>query len=322
MSPSAPIPSDWKGFLRNDANKQDLFAFLAKEIEKCKVSGKQIVSTCHENVVCSSGDISLGNLAPCTQEEADTRLLLHAADCVRQKHSIIIIRTSDTDVVVLAFSLSQQLGAKELWTSFETGKHFRFIAIHDIVSKLGPDKCKALPVFHAITGCDTVSFIAGRGKLKAWEAWMAFPPVTQGFLKLAACKEEIGAPTPETLEQFIVLMYPWISQFSKGNRSIKNIPPTSDALHRHVLRAAYQGAFVWSQCLEKEPQLPSPSSWGWKKGEQYWQSVWMTHSQAQDACYELIRCGCKKGCRDRCKCAAVHLQCTALCSCWGDCSQY
>ena len=164
-------------------------AFLAKEIEKCKVSGTQIVSTCHESIVCSSGDISLGNLAPCTQEEADTRLLLHAADCVRQQHSIIIIRTSDTDVVVLAISLSQQLGAKELWTSFETGKYFRYIAIHDIESKLGPGKCKALPVFHAITGCDAVSFIAGRGKLKAWEKWMAFPPVNQAFLKLAAVGE-------------------------------------------------------------------------------------------------------------------------------------
>ena len=115
VSPSAHIPSDWKEFLRNDANKQDLFAFLAKEIEKCKVSGKQIVSTCHENVVCSSGDISLRNLT-------DTRLLLHAADCVKQEHSTIIIRTSDTDVVVLAISLSQQLGAKEMWTLFGTGK--------------------------------------------------------------------------------------------------------------------------------------------------------------------------------------------------------
>ena len=154
VSPSAPIPSDWKGFLRNDANKQDFCAFLAKEIEKCKVSGKQIMSTCHENV-CSSGDIFLGNLAPCTQEEADTRLLLHAADCVKQEHSIIIIRTSDTDVVVLAISLSQQLGAKELWTSSGTGKHFRYIAFYDIAFKLGPDKCKARPVYHAITECDT-----------------------------------------------------------------------------------------------------------------------------------------------------------------------
>ena len=139
------------------------------------MSGKQLVSICHENVVCSSGYVSLGNLSPCSQEEADTCLFLQAADCVKQGYSIIIIRPSDTDVVMLAISLSQQLGAKE----FGTGKHFRYIAVHDIVSKFGPDKCKALPVFHAITGCDTVAFIAARGKLKSWEAWVTFPPVTQ-----------------------------------------------------------------------------------------------------------------------------------------------
>ena len=71
---------------------------------------------------------------------------------VLSRDTITITRTFD--VVVLASSLSQQLGAKELWTSFGTGKHFRYIAIHDIASKLGPDKCKALPVFNAITGCD------------------------------------------------------------------------------------------------------------------------------------------------------------------------
>ena len=179
------------------------------------------MSACHENVVCSSADISLGNLAPCTQKEAVTRLLLHAADCVKQEHSIIIIRTSDTDMVVPAISLSQQLGAKELCTSFETGKHFRYIAIHGIASKLGPDKCKALPVFHAITGCDTVSSIAGRGKLKAWEVWMAFPPVTQAFLKLAACKEETAASTPETLEHFIALVYPRNSPYAGVNEARK-----------------------------------------------------------------------------------------------------
>ena len=131
---------------------------------------------------------------------------------------------------------------------------------------------------------------------------MAFPPVTQAFLELAAFKEGISTSTLETH----CLMYQRNSPyagvneareklFSKGNRSIENIPPTSDALRQHVLRAPYQGGFVWSQCLEKEPQIPSPSSWGWKKGEQYWQPVWMTRHQALDACYELIRCGCKKG---------------------------
>ena len=37
---------------------------------------------------------------------------------------------------------------------------------------------------HVITECDTVSFIEGTGKLKAWEAWMAFSAVNQVFLEL------------------------------------------------------------------------------------------------------------------------------------------
>ena len=149
-----------------------------------------------------------------------------------------------------------------MWTSFETGKHFRYIAIHGIASRLGPDKCKALPVFHAMTVCDTVFFIAGRGKLKAWEAWMAFPPVTQAFLKLAACKEEIAASAPETLEHFTVLMYQRNSPyagvneareklFSKGNRSIENIPPhqmlSINLCYEQHTKGHSCGASAWRQ---------------------------------------------------------------------------
>ena len=34
----------------------------------------------------------------------------------------------------------------------------------------------------------------------------------------------------------------------------------------------------------------------------------------------LIHCGCKQGCKTRCKCAAANLPCTALCHCGGDCN--
>ena len=122
-------------------------------------------------------------------------------------------------MVVLAISFSKQLGAKELWTSFGTGKHLRYIATHDIASKLGPGKCKAPPVFHAMTGCDTVSFIARGGKLKAWEAWLAFPLVTQAFLELAARKEEISTSALETVEHFIVLMYQRNSPYAGVNEA-------------------------------------------------------------------------------------------------------
>ena len=193
--------------MRDEANKNDLFAFLAKETGKCKVPGKYIVSTHHQNIVCSSEGVFLGDLEPCTHEEADTRLLLHAADCVKQGHTKVVIQTADTDVAVLAISISQQVGAEELWLVFGTGKSFRRIPVHEIASTLGKEKCRALPIFHSVTGCDTVSFFNGKGKLSAWEAWMAFPQVTSAFLVLADCKEEVSTSTFESIERFIVLMY-------------------------------------------------------------------------------------------------------------------
>ena len=38
-------------------------------------------------------------LSPCTHKKADTRMLLHGADGVKQGRQIIVIRTVDTDVV-------------------------------------------------------------------------------------------------------------------------------------------------------------------------------------------------------------------------------
>ncbi len=77
------------------------------------------------------------------------------------------IRTVDTDVVVLAVASAQRLNIPELWIAFGAGKHFRFLACHEIARTLGPDRCIALPMFHALTGCDTVSCFSGRGKKTA-----------------------------------------------------------------------------------------------------------------------------------------------------------
>ena len=48
-------------------------------------------------------------LAPCTHEEAATRMFLHAADAVNQGHQRIILRTVDSDVLALATAMVQQL---------------------------------------------------------------------------------------------------------------------------------------------------------------------------------------------------------------------
>ena len=87
--PLASLPSNWKSFLRNDENKND-------------------------SVVSSSTEAELNHMSGCTHEEADTRVFLHAADCVKQDHKKIIIRTADTDVVVLAISVVEEIMVEEL----------------------------------------------------------------------------------------------------------------------------------------------------------------------------------------------------------------
>ena len=333
VSASAPIPSNWKGFLRNNSNKEDLFSFLAEELKRTDIPGKILISTNKTSAVCSSPETDLSIISGCQQEEADTRMFLHAFDCTLKGKKKIIIRTADTDVVVLAISSFRKIKAEELWIAFGTGKHFRFIPAHKIALNLPLEMTQALPMLHAITGCDTVSFFSGKGKVKAWETWMLYPEVTSAFLELISDSKALSEDCFSKIERFVVLMYEKNSTmtsvnearqrlFSQQCRSIENIPPTSDALRQHTLRAAYQ-ALVWSRCLEKNPVLPCPRNWGWTKqeGETVWKPLWTTLPQADHSCYELIRCGCKKGCKTRCKCVIASLQCTALCQCGGDCVQ-
>lgn len=52
-------------------------------------------------------------------------MLLHVYHAAHHGHDKLLVRTVDTDVVVLAASVVQRLGTQvELWLAFGTGKHF------------------------------------------------------------------------------------------------------------------------------------------------------------------------------------------------------
>ncbi len=130
---------------------------------------------------------SISGMEPCNHEEADTRIMVHVADCVKRGYNNtgkITIRTTDTDVVVLAVSIVCLIAVTELWIDFGTAKSFRYIGAHTISSNIGPQKAKALPMFHSLTGCDTVSSFAGHGKKSCWDVWKSFPQLTDTYLIL------------------------------------------------------------------------------------------------------------------------------------------
>ena len=252
------LPRNWKEFLLVDQNKQELFKYLAECVTSIDAE-KQVIST-HGKQVLSIIPIpreNIGRLAPCNHEEADTRMLLHAADAVQCSFTKILLCTVDTDVLILAVAYVQKLQefqgdeTIELWVGFGAGAHLRYIAAHDISSKLSPEVPKALPFFHAFTGCDTVSCFYGKGKKTAMNTWNSFPEVTTAFLSLGNTPPVVDDMYMGPLERFMVLLYDRTSAqtavndarkqlFVKKGRQFDAIPPTRAALLEHSKHAVLQ----------------------------------------------------------------------------------
>ena len=327
------IPMNWQEFLRVDGNKTELFHFLAEsDLGPLVTGGKAVIFTYDDSVRVAVGSLDVSAIQCCNHEEADTRIILHCYHAGLSGCKNVCIRTVDTDVVILAISFFAHLSLSELWIHFGVGRNARYLAVHEISASLGPSKCSVLPVFHALTGCDTTSAFYGKGKKTAWLTWEAYPDLSQALHTLATVTEEVDAETLSVLERFVILLYDRTSycltldqarkhMFTKKSKTLETIPPTSNAFLQHVRRTVYQAVHCWSHCLE--PLMPTfdPVQWGWCKDGEKWLPQWTTIPQVSSVCQELLCCSCKKSCTARCKCVKANLPCTGLCQCDGECDR-
>ena len=144
------VPSNWQEFMRVDNNKSELFHLISNRIVNEEFAGLAIVT--RDDEVLSSAPCHIAGLMSCTHEEADTRMFVHASDGAEHGMNKILLRTVDTDVVVIGISMAQNIiGCDCPWFAFGTGTTFRYI---DATGQaLGDAKCGGLPPFHALTGC-------------------------------------------------------------------------------------------------------------------------------------------------------------------------
>ncbi|KAJ8402462.1 hypothetical protein AAFF_G00369510 [Aldrovandia affinis] len=240
----------------------------------------------------------------------------------------IMVKASDTDVVVIAVSVLQalqELGLQQLWVAFGQGQHLRWVPVHDLCCTLA-EKSKGMLFFHAFTGCDVISAFRGKGKKSAWQTWDVCDEASGVFSKLSQYPPVVDDEDLKTLEKFVVMMYDRSStaegvdnarldMFARKQRPYEAIPPTRSALKQHVKRAAYQAGCIWSQSTVRQPETQTPANWGWTKKGDLWQIVWTELSPIAESCQQLTKCGCKSECCSRCKCYCFGLTCTALCSC-------
>ena len=186
----------------------------------------------------------------CSHEEADTRIVVHVLDSVQVGDARTVqVRTVDTDVIVILVGKFHDLQAHksdiDIWVAFGMGKHFSFVSINRICSVLGEAKSRALPIFHAFSGCDTTSSFNGKGKKSAWQTWKIYQELTPALESLAINPFQqlsVGSSSFQKLERFTILMYDKSSPFDsinearmnlfcKQNRAMERLPPTQVSEH-------------------------------------------------------------------------------------------
>lgn len=167
---------NYRQFLKSGGNKSSLANFISQHILD---NYEQLPN---EKSIILAGGFGDGKLVKevqplrvssidslqSTQEEADTRIILHTVSLSRD-HSRVIVRCDDTDVLVLLiyYSSRKQLTDKVHMYAGHSGKE-RYIPVHEIVTQLGPTVCECLPAIHAITGCDTTCSFHRIGKRTAY----------------------------------------------------------------------------------------------------------------------------------------------------------
>ena len=155
VSGQTKLPKKWSDFLKVDANKTELYHFLSQQVSSIRIPEHKLMFITSEFSV-----ISMGTDQPmprCDHEEADTRMIVHVRDSLDRGNNQIMIRTVDTDVLIILIgqfhSSCEQNPNADIWVGFGTGKQFRYYHINTICEQLGKDKSVSLPRFHAFTGC-------------------------------------------------------------------------------------------------------------------------------------------------------------------------
>ena len=118
------------------------------------------------NSVVTVGSDSV--MPECNRKEADTRIIVHILHAIQDGQAkAVLVRSVDTDVVILIGKFHFLRAVQpdlELWVAFGMGRNFSFISVNSICDDLGQVRSKSLPVFCALSGCDTTSAFFGKSK--------------------------------------------------------------------------------------------------------------------------------------------------------------
>ena len=278
-SSSTLIPRDTKSFFSNGENKTQL---IKMTFDYIKVHRKKCLDILKSNTIIMSGDeycekvilsevTQLDDLVS-DQEEADTKVVLHAIDALKTDGNVCIRSPSgDTDILVIAIGLIR--ANPRVLVDSGNGDHRRKVWLDSITLSEGQQS--ALIGFHAFSGNDYISAFFRKGKKQCWDK-MVDNENTTIFTELGDTWI-ISEEQKSGFEKYICQLYGTkmihvndarYKIFEKKQLKSKQLtdlsllPPCQRTLILHLKRANYV-AKIWKSANTAMIDLPTPAEHGW-----------------------------------------------------------
>ena len=238
-------------------NKANLIRFLTDELLRQAEElpeGQEVVVAGGSKMLEIFVSTSAGLLhhLDSTQEEADTRIIVHVLDAQRQNAKRVIVCSRDTDVLVLL--VHHMTLDDEVWMSAGIKNKPKYIPIH-VIQALQPYVRHNLLSYHALTGCDSTSQFSGHAKKSTWTKYVSEPELLDAFTD----DTEFAF---DDAERFVIKLYSPGSSLSDINTlrselfhritNPEKLPPTKDSLIHHLKRCQHQ-SMIWNNAHVPKP---------------------------------------------------------------------
>ncbi|KAH9635594.1 hypothetical protein HF086_012263 [Spodoptera exigua] len=144
--------------------------------------------------------------------------------------SRILIKASDTDVLIILLGNIHKLMESEFWlassaTKKSNNQSVDCINCTDLALKLGIKLCQSLPAFHAFTGCDYTAAFYNKGKVKPFQLFLKNEKYQTVFASLTDAADIFIDEKMKIVQEFTASMY-----------GIQNCTNVNDARYRIFMK--------------------------------------------------------------------------------------
>jgi len=309
---------DFAKELRNDRFKEALVRFLISHWQSNDVAafiGNKTISLNFIN--CYSFSVVNGNVVKTekldffcsSHEEADTKIIYHASKI--NSGSTVVVKCSDTDIVIIMLGNLHKIKAK-IYIECGVSRSRHIINVNALHELLGLDLCKALPGFHAFTGCDYNPAFFKKGKKRPFQILAKNEEFQQAFASLGDTGIDIDN-TFAKIEAFVCSMYGYETQKKINNvrylmflrnYKVKNtdeaflkanlksfdascLPPCYTELLQQMRRAHYI-AHLWNKATLRDPIEFEPETSGWTLTNSKYEFLWFEGPQLPPSVKDVI----------------------------------